>query len=277
LLVIAAASATRKGNSYDEVTFGKPELIAQLRNSPQLLGQSTPPRKHQDGILCDFCLNWVAESGNVVFDKSAEIGTAIGCTEACSPLEEDDGSVGGNWQYDSCALLCEAVGVQTFIKYVEIQEPNPIYACQLWNFCAAVPGGLALIDLATSYPAVGPQGTLFSLRLEYTVYHNTSIGTLQMRVLTPYHANEFTEHQIIHGQPPGKYGKTWIFDTHPSLRDPMAAGIYRVKMAICAGFCDQDIHNWAGIYASRDFTFSVVDSNQPPAGLQYPLVRESQN
>lgn len=73
-------------------------------------------------------------------------GVLGSCGALCSQLPNQLEQV-------ACNLLCDYVGIESFIDLVNYEDPDPIYICQVFDMCAEVDNGLVTINKTIIAPA----------------------------------------------------------------------------------------------------------------------------
>ena len=104
----------------------------------------------------------------------------IACSDLCDALESVP-----PWGEFACDLICAAVGVEMFLQIAEIDNPTPIYVCQVWKMCAYTPGGKVNISNVEVSPPVASPGTVLRLSMQYSVFSNTSVGVVNYELTSP--------------------------------------------------------------------------------------------
>jgi hypothetical protein len=199
--------------------------------------------------LCPTCFELITESINELIEAILNGGVLGGCGTVCGVLQNEI-------EATVCNLLCDYVGIEAFADALNMTDPDPIYVCQVIDFCPEVKNGSVTISDGNVDPAKGPQGTTFNLILEYTVKVATGPGYLVVNVNCP-DGQPVGDGQFIEGQPPGKYQITWQLQAQPSEQESYQAGVYQVEMAVCEGDCTTS-HPFGGVYASTSTSFSIT-------------------
>jgi len=223
-------------------------LSVSISKSPFTIKQVSIVGK-PDYDLCPFCVNFMGQFLDQLLNIILNAGVLGTCGGICSQLPNQLEQV-------SCDLLCDYVGVESFIDLVNYEDPDPIYICQDWYACNHTSGGVVQILKTFVSPPKGPQGTTFILGLDYKVVKQTSVGTLNVAVFPP-DAFPITGGEFSEGQAPGSYGLRFELQAEPSEGEPFDAGEYDVEWAICAGDCSNS-HPWGGVYAQSNTTFTIT-------------------
>jgi len=199
--------------------------------------------------MCPYCYDLLAEAINEILNAILNGGVIGGCTDVCALLVDPILQV-------ACNLVCDYVGIDAFIAAINVTDPDPIYACQVMDLCPVVNGGMVTISQATVSPKSGPSGTTFNFNLVYLVTAATGPGLIAVTIIPP-DALPFGEASFEEGQPTGKYDVQFQMQATPSEQEPFNPGTYYAAMAICEGDCTTD-HEWGGVYASVNVTFSIT-------------------
>jgi len=208
------------------------------------------PQSKSPGLdLCPFCVDMMGQIINQLLNILLQVGVVGTCQELCSYLPDAVEQVG-------CDLICDYVGIEAFIDFINYEDPDPIYLCQLFDMCPVVNGGAVTITKCYVTPPKGPQGTTFTLGMNYVVVNATGTGLITNLVLPPdgfpLVGADFTE-----GQSPGPYHVEWTLDSNPSENESFGPGKYEVDFAVCAGDCTTS-HPWGGVYAQATVYFNIT-------------------
>jgi len=220
--------------------------------------QLTPQKSSQNGKqpeidMCPFCVNFFGQTINELLEIILNTGVLGSCGALCSQLPNQVEQVG-------CQLICDYVGISGFIDLIEYEDPDPIYLCQVIDFCNVVNGGSVKVQGAVITPSSGPQGTTFTLGIQYTVINATGPGYISLLVTPPSSdgGQPFGTAQFTSGQAPGPYGIGWQLQTQPSENEPFSPGSYGVQLAVCEGDCTNN-HPYGGVYGFANGAFVITE------------------
>jgi hypothetical protein len=166
------------------------------------------------------------------------------------------GKLPNSIEQTACNLLCDYVGIETFVKVLSYEDPDPIYICQLLDICGHTNGGKANMTSVTTAPTSGRQGTTFDISAIWVVSKETGPGGLNI-VCIPQGGMPISGGSFVDGQKPGTYDARFSLKTQPSEQEPFNAGLYRVEVALCEGDCTTR-HPWGGVYAEGTSQFTIT-------------------
>lgn len=188
-----------------------------------------------------------------IMDQLIQIILNGGVLGSCSAL---CGQLSNEIEATACNLLCDYVGIETFVKVLQYEDPDPIYVCQLIDICGHVNGGKANMTSVTVAPASGPQGTTFAIRAAWSVTSPTGPGGLNI-VVIPQGGMPISGGSFIEGQAVGNYDAQFTLKATPSEQEPFSPGAYQVQIALCEGDCSTK-HPWGGVYAEGQTRFTIT-------------------
>lgn len=82
--------------------------------------------------LCPTCINEAVELINVLANLILDEGIIASCGDLCGAVANKTGSkIAG----DLCDVVCEAFGIDEFVKLIVKADIDPIYYCQLVDMC----------------------------------------------------------------------------------------------------------------------------------------------
>jgi len=198
---------------------------------------------------CGYCFDFMDEAINDVLNEILNGGVVGGCSALCDLLANPILTY-------ACTFICDYVGIDIFVKAINVTDPDPIYVCQEFDFCPVVTGGAVTIKGKSVSPNSGPQGTTFDLELDYVVTSPTGPGLQLVNIYAPdgtsVGGSSFSE-----GQANGSYSLQMQLQTQPSEQESFSPGTYIAFMAICEGDCTTD-HPNGGIYGSANVTFKIT-------------------
>jgi len=246
LVVVGAACASRSYNSHSK----------QFHRLSSSLDQ-----KNVGLDLCPTCINEVVELINVVLNIILDEGIIKSCGELCGAVANKTGS---KFAGDVCDVVCEAFGIDEFIKVIIKADIDPIYYCQLVDMCPIKDDGDAKFTNFGVYPNTAPQGTTFLLDLSFMTVNGTGTGTFTFNIVDPKNQSS-GDLYWFEEKKPGTYPEKLEFKTYslsdcdPSkgLCDAWPVGTYNVTALICNGDCGSH-HPHTSIYDSRATSFVIT-------------------
>jgi len=199
--------------------------------------------------LCATCVSFMDQFINQLLDYILNGGVIGSCGALCSALPNE-------LEQTVCDLLCDYVGITAFINFIQYEDPDPIYICQLMDICGYTPGGVVNITKTYVSPPSGQVGATFTIGMYYTVVASTSVGLLAIDILTP-DGNDLGDGEFTEGQTPGQYSISWQLQAEPPENEAFPPGVYKVQMAVCAGDCTNN-HPYGGVYAVGNTQFTIT-------------------
>lgn len=203
--------------------------------------------------LCKPCVNLVGNSINQILNVILKGGIVGGCKEICVKAFPDN-----KHEEQICNMLCEAVGVYSFINLVQKYSGylDPIYFCETLSVCPVHDGGVANLDSITVTPLSGPIGTTFEIQVLFSVLNQTSTGELSLTIAPP-HSNSFSDVMIDTGFTPGKYGVKFNLKASPTETEPFESGNYIVTILGCDGHCGSKLPHTSMLFEGKT-NFSIT-------------------
>jgi hypothetical protein len=236
--------------------IGKPTI------TPLYIGAVEHQPQQRVGIdLCLACVEFAGQALNELLNIILNAGVIGGCADLCSLLDE---KVHSKLIETVCNLVCDYVGVKTFIDLIEKADLDPIYYCELLKICPVKDDGDAHILSFVVKPHDVVYGTRFHIEMLFQTTKGTGTGEIDLEIDTqdgvPVVDDEFEE-----PLGPGAYNVTWPIDARPNPNcDPMQEecenwlpGNYTAHVAICNGECGSS-HPHSQIYDTAKTTFNVV-------------------
>jgi hypothetical protein len=103
------------------------------KNSHKFQQLSSSFEEQKVGIdLCPACINEAVDLINVILNVILDEGILATCGAVCGAVEnKTDSRILG----DLCAIACEALGIDEFVKLIIRADIDPIYYCQLVDMC----------------------------------------------------------------------------------------------------------------------------------------------
>ena len=94
---------------------------------------SLPLEQRENGLdLCPTCVNTFDDLIYFVLDGTIEVGIFTACDDLCNYVTQKSGSP---VLEAICAIGCDIVGVNEFIKLATDVDLDPIYFCESLKFC----------------------------------------------------------------------------------------------------------------------------------------------
>jgi hypothetical protein len=100
-------------------------LVALVLGSGASKAASLTPSTHVKttapgaGGMCDLCINFALVAINDLLNIILNSGIITGCSDLCTKLPN-------KYEADVCDVLCDAVGIDEFIKILEKDDIDPV-------------------------------------------------------------------------------------------------------------------------------------------------------
>jgi len=204
-----------------ETLNGLKAKFTNLRNNPNV------------GLdLCPTCISFVEQSIDNLIQIIANGGIAGGCAALCGMLPNP--TVG-----KICDLLCDIVGIETFIKILGKVDLDPFYACELLTVCHTTTGGAANFTDFKVNPNPAYRNSQVDFTAELQVTNATGCGELIFAVQDP-EGNVIGTGQTFGGLAPNVYNIDFQAKTTPGQQqgsEQWPPGKYVAELAVCQGEC----------------------------------------
>ncbi|ESO94238.1 hypothetical protein LOTGIDRAFT_189496 [Lottia gigantea] len=210
--------------------------------------------------LCPTCIQFTGEAINELLNIVLNLGVVGSCGKVCSLLEQKTGSEALGLV---CDLLCDYVGIDEFVKFIQKADLDPFYFCELVKVCPIFENGDAEITELSVTPASGPQGQK-TIAFSYTSKNGT--GTGEMIVVVETVDGLPIETGFIHDQQPaGSYPSQFNLkaevdpncDPTQGFCEQWLPGNYTVRVDVCYGECGS-AHPHSKIYDRKQTQFIIT-------------------
>lgn len=211
--------------------------------------------------FCPTCINLADQSINILLNLILDSGIIGTCGTLCQALAQKTGSqVIGT----ICDLVCDAVGVDEFIKILDNADLDPIWYCEIAKLCTINDHGDAKITKFSILPASGPQGTTFAIDLTYVSLNGTGTGELVIDIHTPDRI-PLGSGFLAEAKKAGTYEERITVKAEPDPQcDPTQEpceqwlpGVYNVTVQLCNGECGSK-HPHSAIYDTAKGSFQLT-------------------
>jgi hypothetical protein len=108
-------------------------------------------------------------------------------------------------------------------------------------------------------PPSGPQGTTFTVNIQFQVINQTGTATLAYEVLPPDASFPFGDAGLLVSVKPGNYDAKFQFQATPSEDESFAPGKYQTIVELCEGMCGST-HEWTKVLAQSQTFFTITGS-----------------
>jgi len=197
--------------------------------------------------LCPTCVNFMSQFLNQLIEIILNGGVIGSCGKLCSLLN------GSSVEQTVCDLLCDAVGIDVFIKLVDDADPDPIYICEVIKICPVSTTGNATIDDLSASPAKGRVGATIKVTIDYSINSNIGTGEFALQVLPI----DIGTAQPLFSPANGEYSVSVSIPTKPNKNNPWQPGVYEIQFFVCAGSCGSK-HPNAQLLASASTNFTLT-------------------
>ncbi|CAF3491669.1 unnamed protein product [Rotaria socialis] len=191
--------------------------------------------------LCRDCVDTFDTLIYLILDGIFELSIINTCDDICNYVTEKSGSP---ILYAICAVGCDAVGVNEFIKIAKEVDLDPIYFCESLKVCPINDNGDAKFKSFAILPSHAQAYSTFIIDFAYESVNGTGTGQLVINIQT-IDDIEISTTFLIESLKPGRYAERITIDTSPDPTcDPGTAqceqwypGVYNVTVMICNGEC----------------------------------------
>jgi hypothetical protein len=115
------------------VIIGTTCASSSFNNQPKQLQRlnSSFSQKKVDLDLCPECIEEAVQVINILLNLILDEGIIQSCTALCGALANKTSPVVG----DICDVVCEAFGIDEFVKALVKADLDPIYYCEIVDLC----------------------------------------------------------------------------------------------------------------------------------------------
>jgi len=207
-----------------------------------------------DPLECQMCVEFM---NNAIYDLEQIIvngGVFDGCGNLCVYLNNQVEQV-------ICNLLCDYVGVESFVALLNEADPDSIYYCQSLTVCPIQDYIKAKVNYVRVNPTAGPVGTRFNITYSYTLSNTTGTTVSSMIVLMANPLDDaMGDDELLITVPAGTYTQAssiWA-NPNPVTGEDWSPGQYLVTLQICEGTCESS-HPHAYFLGYGQVYFQVFD------------------
>ncbi|CAF2045091.1 unnamed protein product [Rotaria magnacalcarata] len=245
------------------VVFGSVAAHTRKINAhPSYIQRVTSSLKQESNGIdwCPQCVNTFDQLIYYVLDGILELGIINTCDDICNYVTEKSGSP---VLYAICAVGCDALGINEFIKIAKEVDLDPIYFCESLKVCPIFDSGDAKFKSFVILPARAPVYSTFVIDFAYESMNGTGTGQLVVGIQT-IDGVELSTTLLIEPQKPGRYAERISVDASPDPDcDPAAQqceewfpGVYNVTVMVCNGECGSH-HPHSQIYDMVKGSFQI--------------------
>jgi len=204
-------------------------------------------KSHADAFtLCPTCVSFMGQTIDQLIEIIANLGVVGTCGKLC-------GYLSNSIEQGICNLLCDAVGIDEFIKLVDDADPDPIWICMEIKVCPTNDSASGNIVSFTTAPKKGPLGSRFTFTIEYNVTSDLGTGEIAIEILQIGEGGG----NLLVNPALGSYGIKFDVDTKPTKNSPWVPGVYTTEVALCEGSCSSS-HDHCRILSSQQMNFTIT-------------------
>ncbi|CAF1258451.1 unnamed protein product, partial [Didymodactylos carnosus] len=167
LVIIGATYASRSFNI-------QPKKLQRLSSS---FGQ---PKVGLD--VCPECIEESVEMINILLNLILDEGIIESCNALCGALANITGSVIIG---EFCTVVCDAAGIDEFIKIIIKVDLDPIWYCEIIDLCPINDHGDAKFTNFGVTPKSAPDGSKFVIDCSFISINGTGTGTINIEIVDP--------------------------------------------------------------------------------------------
>ncbi|CAF3052928.1 unnamed protein product [Rotaria sp. Silwood2] len=149
---------------------------------------------------------------NAILDE----GILATCDDLCGFVANKTGS---KILGDMCDVVCDAFGIDEFIKALINFDIDPIYYCQILKLCPIKDDGDAKFTNFGVSPKTGDRTTKFLLDCSFSTKNGTGTGSYLITIINPK-AQAMSAEYWFEEKPPGSYTELIPLDAIQMNCDP---------------------------------------------------------
>eukprot|EP00818_Percolomonas_sp_WS_P006018 CAMPEP_0117435282 /NCGR_PEP_ID=MMETSP0759-20121206/399_1 /TAXON_ID=63605 /ORGANISM="Percolomonas cosmopolitus, Strain WS" /LENGTH=217 /DNA_ID=CAMNT_0005226821 /DNA_START=207 /DNA_END=860 /DNA_ORIENTATION=+ len=195
--------------------------------------------------MCSLCVQLMSQTINQLINVIINVGLIGSCNKLCSYLQPY-----GQLAVVACNLICDGVGIEEFIKILEKQDIDVIYACELVHACPV--HDCPLTPCGSFGPGnVSPQTARkahendFAFSTTFDILDQTGVGEIIFEVITAPGSMP----PVLEGGelvPDGFQKGTYNLNYNIKLQDHEDAqpfpiffrpGMYKIENVVCQAEC----------------------------------------
>jgi hypothetical protein len=188
---------------------------------------------------CPFCVNLMDQTLNQLLNIILNVGVLGSCNQLCNYLSEY-----GTVAVMGCNLLCDYVGIEGFIKLINMAELDPIWMCDEIGVCTVndcKAKTCALFENTRVSPQKAHKGDNVTLTTILNVLNATSTGELEFLVLSNITVPIVDGELVSQGFKPGRYAIQVVLplvdQDDPDFPVIFGKGKYQFNVEACEGLC----------------------------------------
>jgi hypothetical protein len=212
--------------------------------SIRVVSTQTKPRFE----LCSICVSFMDQALSQLMNIIANGGVIGGCADVCAFLVNPV-------EVGVCNLVCDAFGIEEFVKLVEMVDPEPIFICEEVKMCSVNDNARGNISSIVAAPKSSPVGSTVTINVVYTVVNTIGTGQIVLEIIPPQ-GDILEADNLLVNAAPGQYSFTAQLDTS-SQDTPFVPGTYQIVAGLCEGQCGSShAHSYLLSEAKGSFTLT---------------------
>jgi len=217
----------------------------------KIIRKTNVPAKPNPIDTCRECIEFAIETLDTLLNTLLNEGLIGSCSKLCSNITNPYFNAG-------CNLLCDAVGLDLFIRALNKSDLDPIYYCQMLDLCAVddcTAPVCTKIFIHEVRPETGPIGTKFLIETYFGIINTAGAGMLRYQF---YQKNPkdslYFDFLIERYAPKGNYSEIIELD---SGEQGLQLGEWTAEIYFCEGECGSK-HPHSRILDSAKAIFTVT-------------------
>jgi len=203
--------------------------------------------------FCSPCVQIGGQGINLLLNEILNAGVIGGCGKLCSA------ALPKGTERTACDVVCDVVGVKTFINAINKTDLDPIYFCEEVRACPAGrdDASASVVGTAVS-PPTGPKGTTFAMQVDFSVLNATGVG--EIRISVDGGGQHVGQSFLNTGFAPGNYATnvSLTVQDDPSASPPVVwgPGTYAYSFEVCQGECGSK-HPHSKVFGKKEGYFTL--------------------
>eukprot|EP00698_Gefionella_okellyi_P011917 TRINITY_DN3178_c0_g1_i1.p2 TRINITY_DN3178_c0_g1~~TRINITY_DN3178_c0_g1_i1.p2 ORF type:complete len:250 (-),score=45.72 TRINITY_DN3178_c0_g1_i1:147-896(-) len=225
--------------------------LAVARSKPLMQISAKPAQRNVGEYeMCDVCIQAMVIEINELLNIILDGGILGNCADLCGKLPD-------KLQDELCDVFCDAVGLDVFIGYLKRTDIDPIWMCQLIDFCPIKDcvGDCVDINYFETHPPTAKLGTTFQSMAYFAVEQDLGVGMYRVDLVMP-NGYVNTGEELYYGLKAGNYSLD--ISTEALKSQGFKVGNYTVSLWFCDGECGS-VHPHSRTLARSNSTFVVTE------------------
>eukprot|EP01013_Petalomonas_cantuscygni_P037096 TRINITY_DN67864_c0_g1_i1.p2 TRINITY_DN67864_c0_g1~~TRINITY_DN67864_c0_g1_i1.p2 ORF type:complete len:290 (+),score=76.48 TRINITY_DN67864_c0_g1_i1:29-871(+) len=237
--------------------LGQPEVTIQEKIEV-LRNKLSNKMKVGGGTECSLCVQFMDQFLNQLLNIILNGGVVGGCSSLCAKLS------GSSVEQGVCNLLCDAVGVDAFIKAIQWADLDPVWLCEEIDLCKSTTctANCTAIRSISVIPSAAPAGSTFNWTVAFSVLSkDVGVSTVGVTILSKNadsKGNHYSD-SVIGFIPEPTVGSFGIILSEPTQTagsngnpgEKFPTGEYDSKAEYCEGMCGSSHKGSGEILSSK--------------------------